>query len=54
MKKKYQAEKKSLEAAFELSDVVRELFIAGLKRENPKVTKKQIRNIWARGILLPY
>lgn len=53
MKKKSAGEKR-LEAAIRLSAIVRELAIAGIKKQYPKANHTQVQNLWAKEISLPY
>lgn len=45
---------KRLEIAVELSAMVQELAMAGLKRQHPKASKKEIMNLWVKETSLPY
>lgn len=50
MKTKNISGAKKIELAVELSEMVKELAIAGLKRQNPNATKDELKNLWAREI----
>lgn len=54
MVKKDSSGEKRLETAIRLTAIVRELAIAGIKRQNPKASKKDILKLWAKEISLPY
>jgi hypothetical protein len=43
-----------IEIAMELSDMVKELAMAGFKQQYPKASKNQLRNLWAKEMSLPY
>jgi len=45
---------KRMKIAFELSALVQEIAIAGIKKQNPKATKKEVMNLWVKEISLPF
>ncbi|MBI3559032.1 hypothetical protein HY085_01435 [Candidatus Gottesmanbacteria bacterium] len=53
MKKKIPGEKR-LEVAIRLSAIVRELAIAGIKKQYPQANNTQVQNLWVKEISLPY
>lgn len=43
-----------MEISVQLSEIVKELAMAGFKKQHPKANKKELLKLWARGISLPY
>ena len=52
--KNFSAGAKRMETAVELSEMVKELALAGFKRQYPQANKGELLKLWAKEISLPY
>lgn len=43
-----------VETAIRLSRLVKEFALAGIKRQHPKASQQQIRDLWAKMMSFPY
>ena len=54
LKSKKTSGAKRIEIAIELSEMVKELALAGFKQQFPKANKKELLKLWAKEISLSY